>query len=262
MSFSGSRGWDEYARYYDWENARTIGTRDVAFWRRLVATTRGRVLELGCGSGRVLIPIAGKTSVIGIDLSAPMLTIARARARRLRPAQRPVLIRGDIRALPIVTGSLDLVIAPYGILQSLVRDVDLKRALSETARVLRAGGLFVVDLVPDLPKWASYRGQVRFRGRRGANTNVTLIESVRQDRRRGVTIFDETFVERSNARPGRRSTPAITRRFSLTFRTLSPSVTRRRLVRAGFRVEGIFGGYRSEPWTRNSETWLIVARKP
>jgi SAM-dependent methyltransferase len=199
---------------------------------------------------------------IGIDRSAPMLEIARRRARRLRPAAEPVLVRGDIRALPIATGSAALVIAPYGILQSLVRDVDLAGALAESARVLRSGGRFVVDLVPDLPRWTPYRGRVRMRGSNRAGTAVTLVESVRQDKRRKLTIFEETFVERPVRRANGRKTKSVTRRFSLTFRTLPLADTRRRFVRAGFAIDAVFGGYRGQRWTPRSETWLIVARKP
>src|SRR5690242_18022858 len=50
--------WDDYARFYDWENARTMGRRDVRFWQRLARETRGPVLELGCGTGRLLAPMA------------------------------------------------------------------------------------------------------------------------------------------------------------------------------------------------------------
>jgi ubiquinone/menaquinone biosynthesis C-methylase UbiE len=264
----GEKGWDEYARYYDWENARTIGKRDVAFWRRLVASTSGSVIELGCGTGRLtsgfFFQRSGKKRnprscnlVVGIDLSASMLDIARRRVRKLPQRTRPGLIRGDIRALPIASGSVALVIAPYGILQSLVRDKDLKRALNEAARVLRPGGRFIVDLVPDLPRWLPYESRVRMRGRNG-NGTVTLIESVRQDRRRGLTIFDETFIERPAGRAGK---PSSTRQFSLTFRTLPVAETRRRLSGAGFDIEAVHGGYRGEPWTPRSETWVISARK-
>src|SRR5262250_273345 len=54
----GWQGWDDYAPFYDWENARTLGRRDIAFWQRVAATADGRVLELGCGTGRVSIPLA------------------------------------------------------------------------------------------------------------------------------------------------------------------------------------------------------------
>lgn len=55
MQPEGWHGWDAYAAFYDWENARTLGRRDVPFWRRLAARAGGPVLELGCGTGRLTI---------------------------------------------------------------------------------------------------------------------------------------------------------------------------------------------------------------
>ena len=43
--------------------------------------------------------------------------------------------------------------APYGVLQSLTRERDLKATLA-LHRVLGRGGTFGIDLVPDLPRWA------------------------------------------------------------------------------------------------------------
>src|ERR1700719_470085 len=52
----GWTGWDEYAPFYDWENARTQGRRDVPFWRRLTGGVRGRVLAPGGTFGIDLVP--------------------------------------------------------------------------------------------------------------------------------------------------------------------------------------------------------------
>ena len=54
----GHEGWDDYADYYDWENAQTVGRRDIAFWQRMAAPVEGPILELGCGTGRVAMPVA------------------------------------------------------------------------------------------------------------------------------------------------------------------------------------------------------------
>src|SRR5947207_12127166 len=84
----GWHGWDDYAPFYDWENARTVGRRDVAFWCDLARGRGGPVLELGCGTGRILAPLARHAATLaGVDRSDPML--ARAR-RRLRRTPRPV----------------------------------------------------------------------------------------------------------------------------------------------------------------------------
>ena len=82
----GWEGWDEYSPFYDWENAQTIGRRDVPFWRDLALKVGRPVLELGCGTGRIGIPLArAGVSVVGIDRSEPMLARARQRMRRAQP---------------------------------------------------------------------------------------------------------------------------------------------------------------------------------
>ncbi|HWP99033.1 MAG TPA: class I SAM-dependent methyltransferase [Vicinamibacterales bacterium] len=249
----GWEGWDQYAPFYDWENARTIGRRDVRFWRRLAGGTRGRVLELGCGTGRVLLPVA-RTGVraVGLDRSAPMLARARRRLRRARLG-RAHLVRGDVRALPFAPASFALVIAPYGLLQSIIRDTDLAAVLASVRRVLVPGGLFGVDLVPDLPRWPTYRRRLVLRGRAAGGAAVTLVESVRQDRRRGLTLFEERYTRRR----GRRRE---TRRFLLTFRTRGVRAMARRLERAGFRIDALLGDYRGRPWDPRADVWLILAR--
>src|SRR6266545_3517073 len=127
----GWEGWDEYAPFYDWENARTVARRDVAFWQRLAAAQDGAVLELGCGTGRIAVPVArAGAHVIGIDRSAEMLARGRQRLRRARLTDRAALVRGDIRFLPFRSRpGFTLVMAPYGILQSLTRERDLKATL-------------------------------------------------------------------------------------------------------------------------------------
>src|SRR5207249_319805 len=110
----GWEGWDEYARFYDWENARTLGRRDIAFWRRVAIEAGGPVLELGCGTGRIAKPLAqAGVQLVGIDRSAPMLAVLRPglgrkgsgkagpRAKGAKAVRSGLtLVRGDIRALP------------------------------------------------------------------------------------------------------------------------------------------------------------------
>ena len=175
----GHTGWDEYAPFYDWENARTLGRRDVGFWRRVAAKADGPVLELGSGTGRVTVPLARVgIDIIGIDRSAPMLQRARRYAREVRRSDRGAkmagvrIVRGDIRALPFRNRSFSAVIAPYGVLQSLTRSRDLTAALKSIARVLPRGGVFGLDLVPDVRNWEEYTNQRRFHGRGNPRCNL------------------------------------------------------------------------------------------
>jgi ubiquinone/menaquinone biosynthesis C-methylase UbiE len=252
----GSEGWDDYAPFYDWENAQTVARRDVAFWQRLAIAQQGPVLELGCGTGRIAVPVAkAGARLVGIDRSGPMLERARRRLARARLADRALLVRGDIRHLPFRSRrGFRLVMAPYGILQSLTRERDLRATLASVARVLQRGGLFGVDLVPDLPRWSEYQRRTSLKGPRGSTSTVTLIESVRQDRRRKLTIFDHEYVER-------RGRTSSIHRFALTFRTLSVPQMARRLEHAGFSIQAILGDYQGGPWDERADVWVILARK-
>jgi SAM-dependent methyltransferase len=252
----GSTGWDEYAPFYDWENARTVARRDIDFWKRLVAARSGPVLELGCGTGRLLLPVASLgVPIVGIDRSEPMLARARMRLKRARLTRIARLVRGDIRRLPFRSRRrFGLVMAPYGMLQSLTREADLQAALASVWRVLQPDGLFGVDLVPDLPRWSEYRRRVSLKGRKGRNTSLTLVESVWQDKRRGLTHFDQEFIECRGA--ARR-----VHRFALTFRTLSVRQMAGRLERVGFSIEAVLGDYDGGPWDERADVWVILARK-
>ena len=63
--------------------------------------------------------------------------------------------------------------APYGILQSLLRDQDLKATLDSVSRVLRPGGTFGLDLVPDVPHWKEYTERVQMRGKAAGGAHLT-----------------------------------------------------------------------------------------
>jgi SAM-dependent methyltransferase len=252
----GWRGWDDYAQFYDWENAQTMGRRDVKFWQRLARQTDGPVLELGCGTGRVAVPVArAGARVVGIDRSPSMLARARARLRRARLDASLQLVRGDVRFLPFPAATFGLVAAPYGILQSLLDDATLDAALAAAHRVLQRGGTIGIDLVSDLTSWAEYDRRVKLRGRAGrGETRITLIESVRQDRARGLTLFDQEFVER-------RGRVSRSHRFALAFRTVSVEEMSTRLERHGFRVSAVLGDYQGGPWDPRADVWLILATR-
>ena len=254
-SADGAAGWDDYAPFYDWENARTIGRRDAKFWQGLAKRAQGQVLELGCGTGRLLIPLARSGALVtGVDRSASMLARAVARRSRLPGSPSPFIVRGDIRALPFRSRRFHLVIAPYGMVQSLIADADLDATLSEAARVLVPGGRLGIDLVPDLAAWDEYTDRVSLRGPASGGRRITLIETVRQDRRRGLTHFDDRFLVR-------RGREVREHRFRLVFRTRSMDDMAAWLERHGFHIDAVLGDYRGAPWDRRADVWVILASR-
>ncbi|MCI4680557.1 metalloregulator ArsR/SmtB family transcription factor [Rhodoblastus acidophilus] len=104
-----------------------------------------RLLDIGCGAGRMLELLAPRAEgAVGVDLSAAMLGVARARVEQagLRNIQ---LRQGDIYALPVERGSVDLAVV-HQVLHYLDNPA---RALREAALTLAPGGrLIVVDFAP------------------------------------------------------------------------------------------------------------------
>jgi ubiquinone/menaquinone biosynthesis C-methylase UbiE len=254
----GWEGWDEYAPFYDWENARTLGRRDVPFWQRVVADVCGPVLELGCGTGRIALPLVrGGARLVGIDRSGRMLARAEMRGKAAASRRRRghlSLVRGDIRHLPFADGRFGCVIAAYGILQSLLTERDLVAALQSASRVLKPSGIIGIDLVPDVPQWREYKDRVQLRGRTRGGAHLTLIESVRQHPKRRMTTFEQRYLVR-------RGRDLREHRFQLTFRTVTVPAMTRHLERAGFRVRAALGDYRGRAWDERADVWILLAEK-
>jgi hypothetical protein len=173
--------------------------------------------------------------------------------RYTKPSRSIPVVRGDIRLLPFADRTFAMAIAPYGILQSILREEDLAATLESVGRVIDRSGIFGIDLVPDVPKWREYENRVQLRGRAGRR-HLTLIESVRQDRRRRLTTFEQCYVERRNG-------TTTEHRFALTFRTLTVPQMTARLEHAGFLVDRVLGDYRGRPWDARADVWIILARR-
>lgn len=116
---------------------------ELSFWRREVERTDPRrVVDLGCGSGRITAALAqGSRRVLGLDLSPDMLRRAR---RRLRGEGSVDLVRGDVRRLPVASG-WDMAVAVDGLFGHLLGDDERQAALEEITRALAPSGRFVLE---------------------------------------------------------------------------------------------------------------------
>ncbi len=100
----------------------------------------GRVLDVGVGTGLELPMFDSNVRLVGIDLSDPMLEIARNRVARQNLANVEDLRVMDAMNLEFEDGAFDAVVAPY-----VVTTVpDPRRTLEEMARVVRPGGEIVI----------------------------------------------------------------------------------------------------------------------
>jgi SAM-dependent methyltransferase len=149
---------------------------DVALLEGLVERLppAGVVLDAGCGAGYpVMTCLAnGGFTVIGIDLSAGQLTLARSTSRR-----PPVLVQGDLSAVPIADRTVDGVVSYYAIIH--VPRSEHPTVFAETFRILRPGGVALLcvgwDDKPHDADAESWLGVPMYWSHFDADTNLGLI---------------------------------------------------------------------------------------
>jgi SAM-dependent methyltransferase len=121
---------------------------DVAFYVTRCASRGGSVLELGCGNGRITLPLArAGLDVVGVDLSKPMLADLRTRLRAEPEAVRArvQLRRGDMRKARTAR-RYRTVICPFNAFLHLYERVDVEQCLARVTEQLEPRGRFVFDV--------------------------------------------------------------------------------------------------------------------
>ncbi|MBM3947646.1 MAG: bifunctional demethylmenaquinone methyltransferase/2-methoxy-6-polyprenyl-1,4-benzoquinol methylase UbiE [SAR202 cluster bacterium] len=139
------------SRRYDLLNSIMSGGRHHA-WRRAAVRMAmegqaGPALDIATGTGDFAVELARRrevSRVVGLDITLPMLNLARRKVVKKHVAPKADFLRGDAHALPFADGGLACITVGFG-----VRNFpDLPTALGEMARVLRPGGrLAILEIV-------------------------------------------------------------------------------------------------------------------
>jgi SAM-dependent methyltransferase len=122
--------------------------QDVAFYVEAAKASGGPVLEIGCGTGRVLIPTArAGVPIVGLDLSPRMLDICRGRLEQEPEEVRSwaELVQADMRAFDLGR-TFRLVTTPFRPFQHLTTVEDQLACLRCIHRHLPGGGRLILDL--------------------------------------------------------------------------------------------------------------------
>jgi SAM-dependent methyltransferase len=150
-----------YRRPADYDLEHEGDARDVFFYRRLLERLRPRyVLELGCGSGRILFPLASALEdggrIVGVEVNDVMLAEAQ---RKLEDAEAPVadrvrLEQGDMRSWTSPE-RFDLVLVACSSVTHLLTLGDQLAVWRRAFEHLSSKGRFVIDVtLPDLGAYA------------------------------------------------------------------------------------------------------------
>ena len=236
---------------------------DLPLYRELAAAQGGHVLELACGSGRLLVPLAGAGNhVTGLDESPHMLALAREKLAAAGPVveSRARLEVGDMRSFQF-DRRFDLAIIAVKSFAYLTERADQQRALAAVAAHLRPGGVLAIDLLnPSLAWQMEPPGSLRQDlCQYVPEMNATV---VRTETAVSVDLAAQVRVIRSAyevvARDG-----AVTKRIvEWPYRYLFRFEAEHLLERTGFEIEALYGGYGREPFVSGSPLMLFLARWP
>jgi SAM-dependent methyltransferase len=254
----------EDAVLYDWEYRRRRD--DVRFYGTLADERGGPILDLGCGTGRLMLPLlrAGHI-VVGVDRAPAMLARAAARLARLAPGarRRALLVRADLRRLPLAGARFQFAVAGFHTIQHLATDSELSGFFAAVARALAPGGWFAFDTFAPNARFLA-RAAAKSDSRRWARTRfrhpttgraTEYSESYHLEGRLLVTTFHYQAV-------GTRQRPAAAaRRVDLVHRLIEPDEISRLLARTGLALIASWGGFDGRPLVAPTEQHVFLLRR-
>lgn len=230
---------DDYFLLHDPIFPEAVSRHEVGAMVELLGVPVGaRILDAPCGWGRhaTLFAEAGY-EVVGADLSPALLVRAGAGA--------PPRVASDIRALPFHDAAFDAVVNVFTSLGLFLDDAEDVLALSEARRVLRDGGVFLLESMHRDEVVAAYADRDRWQLPDGTEIRV---------RRR----FDPVTGVSHEVMRWRRGETRGEKRHALRLRTATEIAGL--LAAAGFHDVRWFGDWDGTPLDRRSERAIAVAR--
>jgi len=251
----------------NWAEFETDGGQEAAYFRRLIEMSGQPALDLGCGTGRLLLPcLQAGLDVDGCDYSQDMLALCEAQAKRagLSPQLYPQAMH-----------ELDLPRRYRTIFACGVVGLGGERQLTMQAMQrcyehLRTGGTFAFDTAPrwnDAPAWLSRLPEGRqalpeewpLSGERKLLSDGSELELVA--RTVSVDPLEEIQTRQIRARLWRKDELLKEEVHTQRYEEYSKNELMLVLGRAGFSDIRLFGDYSDEPATADSKVVVFVARK-
>lgn len=233
---------------------------DVAFYRRTAAATAGTVVEIGCGTGRITLPLARDGhSVVAVDVNAAMLERLRqamARAPASVAARiRPVL--ADALSLSLTAEPIGCIVAPFNTFMLLGGFREQCRALEVFAAHLPPAGRLAFDLMNPLVLPLGESAADAPAQRRDPATGRLYRKFAHTDRidtehRQRLFGWYEEVLEDGTVR---------THPYAFVWRPVFRHELELMLERAGFRLDRLDGGFQDEPFRVDSAKMVVTATK-
>ncbi len=251
------------AAFYDYYLTGLPG--DVPFYVEEAQKAGSPVLELGCGTGRILIPAAeAGLTITGLDRAPAMLAIARQKIAKLdgETQRRITLVEGDMRYFSL-DQRFKLVMIPYRAFLHLLTPDDQRQALTCIREHLADDGRLVFNIFdPRLDLIVGQQGPLGTAQKKdgefvhpGTGHRIVIWDTRQYDVERQMIEQDWIFEELDE------EGKVISRRYSpLTLRYIYRYEMQYLLELCGYQIEALYGDFQRGPFRAGGEQ-VWVARK-
>jgi SAM-dependent methyltransferase len=247
-----------YARFYDLDYAGM--DTDLSMVQQFATRCGPPILELACGTGRALLPLARmRYQVAGVDISPVMLERARQVVAGEGLEDLVTLVEQDMCALDLGRRFRMAFIIANSFLHLLTLDDQLE-ALTRIRQHLHPGGLLLLDIFnPDPSRLLDVPGRVTLeKAMADPKTGHSLLKFHTQTVDLGQQTIDVTFVVDEMDGTGRVQRTL----FPFTLRYLFRGELELLLRHTGFELEAIYGSHDLDLFSGDSERMIAVARRP
>lgn len=239
-------------RHYDALMGDYAGGAELQFYLHQIAAAGGPVLELGCGTGRLTIPIAEDgVDITGLDLSGAMLALAEEKARRANVSIP--WIQADFRDFQLMR-RFALAFIPINSFAHLSAREDQEAFLACARRHLTPEGRLVIayfnpslEILTRDPRRRYTVGEYYHPDGSG---RVIVTESNRYDRASQINHIEWHYQQEGRPEQVR----------ALPMRIFYPQELKSMLYYNGFEVESIYGDYDGSPFQSDASHQLLVCR--
>ncbi len=240
-------------------------TEDIDFYINLAKRAGGPVLELACGTGRTIIPIAqADIEIAGMDISPRMLYLCRKKIDREKKAvqSRITLINGDMRDFNL-NKTFSMVTIPYSSFTYLTEVEDQLACLESVNRHLEHGGTFFmtvfnesVQALADISVFNEFDITPAFTMPDGRRV-YRRFRYVERDHTRQAEVKDSIYYITYPDGKKERLVHRSTMRYFFSFELIHL------LARAGLEVTGLYSDYNGTPHDATIREGMIIvtARK-
>jgi len=246
------------AEVYDYQ---TQGRgNDVPFWLSLAREADDETLEIACGTGRVLLPLArAGLHVTGVDISEGMLAVARRKLAEepTEVSERVTLAQGDMTQFDLGR-QFGLVIIPFSAFQVLLTRADQRACLERCRAHLAPGRRLAIDVFnPHLSRLTS-SAPVREGPKEFMGPNEEMV------RWSGETEYDLASQTLRSRWRYERATPGGETRVSqhvLALHYFFRFEMEWMLEACGFEIEALYGDFERNEFTADSPEMIFAARR-